>query len=271
MFASTTRILAARHLQELLVLVADEFDQFRAVDHDRLLDSYREGPGIGLGIVNGEVDVQVAEVHAPEPLRQPQRVGERAAVEIQPPVGGRVAEGAAEVVRIDDQRVAVPPADRIAVPVRLRLTLLRQRAAVRVDRANHVVRLVDHDRLVRQLDDLLRLRVQVEHQWALREAEGIRVFEPVPGEAFLHELARPGLIRQPALHAGPEILERRERRLTGRRHARFLRARRPHPDARQVRPAVRRARRRCRHVDLAIRRLRHSRFGIERPLRGQDR
>ena len=90
-----------------------------------------------------------------------QRVGIRTAPRIEPSIARLPALHAAEVVRLDHERVALPSADRVTVPVRLRLTLRRQAPAVGVDRPKTVVRLVDDQGLVRQLDDLSRLRVEM--------------------------------------------------------------------------------------------------------------
>ena len=76
----------AGQLQELLVLVADEFDHLRAVGHDLLLYSDGERPRVRLRIVNRDVDLQLSEVHAPEPFGQLQRVGERVACSVEPSI-----------------------------------------------------------------------------------------------------------------------------------------------------------------------------------------
>ena len=84
---------------------------------------------------------QRAEVRTAEALGHLQRVGVRAAVDVEP-AGPLVAE---EVRRLDDQRVALPPAARVAEPPRLRV-VVRRRPAVHVDVAQPVVRLVGDQR-----------------------------------------------------------------------------------------------------------------------------
>src|ERR1044071_371504 len=109
------------HLEELLVLMADELGHLPAVCHDLLLDPHRERPGVRLRIVDRDVDLQVPEIHTPEPLGQPQRVGEWAAHLVEPGIARIPALDAAEVVRLHHERVALPMPDGVSEPVRLRL------------------------------------------------------------------------------------------------------------------------------------------------------
>ena len=81
------------------------------------------GRRVRFRIVDRDVDLQLAEVHAPEPLGQRQGVGKRIALPVEPSVARHIGQRAAKVVRRDHERVAIPSADRVAVPVRLRLAL----------------------------------------------------------------------------------------------------------------------------------------------------
>src|SRR5690242_5329539 len=93
------------------VLLANELDQFR-VEHDPLVN--RDGPrlGVGLGIVDGDLDFQMSEIRTPETLDDPAGLGQRAALYIQP-------AHIFEVRRLDGERLAFPVASRVAEPPRL--------------------------------------------------------------------------------------------------------------------------------------------------------
>src|SRR4051812_5899721 len=142
-------------MARLLVLVADELDHF-VFRRQPLRDPHGPRLGIRLRIVHRDVDPQCSVIHPRETLGQLQLVGERAAVDVEPPA-------VAEPARLDDQRVALPLADRIALPRRVRV-LARQRTAVREDLPQPEVRLVNDQRDVGCLDDLPRLRMEVELQ-----------------------------------------------------------------------------------------------------------
>jgi hypothetical protein len=109
---------------ELLVLVADELDQL-LVGQEPLIDTNRPRPRIRLRIDDGEVDPQMAEGWAPEALDERRLSGVRALVHIEPPIELAVFR-AAQVVGLDDEIVALPTADRVAVPPGLRVALRRQ-------------------------------------------------------------------------------------------------------------------------------------------------
>src|SRR5260221_14330543 len=108
----------------LLVLPADEFDEVR-VELDGLIDLHRPWPGIRFGIIDGDFDFQIAVIHAPEPLDPLCGVGQRSAVDIEPPA---VPESGG----LNHQRVTLPLPGRIAVPPRLRI-VCRQRPSVGED------------------------------------------------------------------------------------------------------------------------------------------
>src|SRR5215831_378786 len=118
---------------KLLVFVADELDEL-GVRHDLLVDANRERLRVRLRIVNRDVDLEPAEGGPAEALREFGLLAVRTAADVEPAVA-RTVFGAAQVVRVDDERVAVPMADGVAVPLRLRVALFRQRAAVGVNRS----------------------------------------------------------------------------------------------------------------------------------------
>src|SRR4029079_18270750 len=104
---------------ELLVLVADELDQF-GVGEDLLVDADRERFRVRLRIVDRHVDLEAAEGGAAEPLGELRLLAVRTAAHVEPSVVGARLR-APQVVRLDDEGVALPVADRVAVPLRLRL------------------------------------------------------------------------------------------------------------------------------------------------------
>src|SRR3954471_9217072 len=93
-------------------------------------------------------------------MRELRALAVRAAVHVQPAVA-RAVFGAAQVVRLDDERVAFPVADGVALPPRLRFTLRRELSAVEIDVPQAVVGFpLDEQALrVRDVHDLARLRL----------------------------------------------------------------------------------------------------------------
>src|SRR5262245_13086356 len=65
-YISRLLTLAPGELQECLVLMADEFDQFRTVRHDALENSNPKRFRIRLGVVDSEFNIQESVVHATE-------------------------------------------------------------------------------------------------------------------------------------------------------------------------------------------------------------
>src|SRR5919204_3927267 len=105
-------LLALQVRFELLILEADEFDHF-AVDYEALIHANGPRPRVRLRIVDRDVDFEGPERRTPEVLCQLRGVGQRVADDIEPPC-------VPEPRRVDDKRIAVPSADRIPVPPRLR-------------------------------------------------------------------------------------------------------------------------------------------------------
>ena len=160
---------------------------------DRLvapLQRHLHGPGLLPGGRIGERDAVRQRVRsgAGEPLHQVQAVGGAAEVAL----GG-------EVLRLDHQRVAVPVAARVAVPLP---DLLRQvRPVVERYEPRVVERLVDEGQVGRRLDDLVvGVRSGAEVPAYARYAGGDAAVDVVQvlrtglvGPAFVHRrLARPG-------------------------------------------------------------------------------
>src|SRR5688572_30755256 len=113
-----------RQLQEHLILVADELDDLRAVGHELLADPEGERPGVGLWIVHGHLDLELAVVDAPEPFGECHGEAVRTSAMVEPSHAmealgldavelGRV--DTAEVVGFDDEGVAVPTTNRVSV------------------------------------------------------------------------------------------------------------------------------------------------------------
>src|SRR4030095_369239 len=148
---------------ELLVLVADELDQL-LIGQIALIDP--DGPRfrVRLRIVDSYVDLQVPERGAADALSEFRLPAVRAAIDVEPSVVGTVVFCAPQIVGFDDKRVAIPTADRVAVPPGLRLALRRKRPAIEIDVAYAVVGLVLDENQLLRLDDLARLRLLVELQ-----------------------------------------------------------------------------------------------------------
>src|SRR4029453_1516935 len=104
-------------------------------------------------------------------------------------------QGAAEVVRLHNERVTLPAANGVAVPVRLRLTLLGKLTPVGVDGSEAVIRFVHDDYLSWQLNDLARLRVEVIFERPLRQAQRVWIVERA--RSPLPQVHRQRTIRKP--------------------------------------------------------------------------
>src|SRR5262245_65426071 len=102
---------------ELLVLVADELDHL-GVHLDLLIHSDGERLGIGLWIIDRNVDLEPAKTRPSIALANRCLIRQRAAAHIEPAV-------ISEVVRLGDERVTVPMTNRISIPPRRRIALLR--------------------------------------------------------------------------------------------------------------------------------------------------
>src|SRR3954469_24372739 len=100
-------------MREILFVLAHELDQF-VVYHEVLRDGDTPRPRVRLRVVDGDPDLQVAEIAPREPLGDAQRLTVREPAVVEP---GDVIQPD----RFDDERVAFPLADRVAEPGRLRI------------------------------------------------------------------------------------------------------------------------------------------------------
>src|SRR3954451_2357900 len=121
---------------ELLILVADELDDL-VVWRDLLVDAERDRPGVGLGVLEGDVDFQFAVSGAAEALDEFRLLRVRAAAHVEPSVVGARLRSP-QVVRLDHERVAFPSAYGVPVPERLDTTLSGERTPVEIDVAKAV-------------------------------------------------------------------------------------------------------------------------------------
>ena len=254
------RSLAARKV----VLAAHELDQL-GVGHEALVHAERERPGEGLGVLDRHLNLQRAEGGAADSLGQLQPVAARRAPLVDPRL-------ILEAARLHHQRVALPPARRIAVPPRLRI-VGRQRPAVEMDLALAVVGLVEDQDEVRRLDDLPRLRVEMELDRVEGQTVRVGVILAVGAVPLGLQLHRPREHRRLGRERVLQIAERQGRRDAGkgpgRRHLARQQPLVPHP--RQVRLSVGGARCGRRHVHAAIRGARRRGLLERRPLRQQGR
>src|SRR5215831_20508971 len=104
----TLSIRAHQVLQILLILVANVLQEIRVKKQVVVL---RNGPGLGvnLGVVYGELDLQMSEIRAPEAFDNMKGIAVRTAAGKNPLV-------IIEARRIDNQRVAVPFSDGVSRP-----------------------------------------------------------------------------------------------------------------------------------------------------------
>ena len=104
---------------------------------------------IDLRIVDRQLDLERPEIRPPNLLRHLGRVAHRAA----PGVGPQIV---AEAAGFDDERVAFPVSDRIAVPRRIHV--LRERPAVDEDLPVHRVHFVEQHQQLRRVHGLREMR-----------------------------------------------------------------------------------------------------------------
>src|SRR5215831_893583 len=105
-----------------LVFRADEFNQL-AARNDLLIQADGERLGVGLGIVDSDVDSQRAVAHPLKSFGERRLIRQRRSPDVQP-------AAVSEACRDDDQRIALPVTHTIAVPPRLYVVVLRLRASV---------------------------------------------------------------------------------------------------------------------------------------------
>src|SRR5690349_1435264 len=174
---------------ELLILVADELDDL-VVGRNLLIHTKRNGLRVRLWIVERDVDFQLAVAWPADPLRKLRLLRVRAAADVEPSIVG-TRLGSSQVVRLDDQRVAVPSPYRISIPERLDAALRRQRTPIEIDIAKPVVRFVHDRNYAGALHDLPRLAVHVELGQTHRQAIRVGVVNHVRRHALLLQLGGP--------------------------------------------------------------------------------
>src|SRR5690606_1881318 len=160
--------LAADHqLVSVVCLLADVLEELRALI-PRELEVARPWRGIGARIVDGDGVIHQPLVEAREALHRMQLLGVRQAAPIEP-------EPFVEAGAVDDERVAFPPADRVAVIARREV--IGVRTPVHVDRAERVrtADIEDVDSLLLgQIDELDAVRRQELPRGAGRLAARVR-------------------------------------------------------------------------------------------------
>src|SRR6185436_17589122 len=102
--------------------------------------------------------------------------------------------------------------DGVAVPPRLRLALRRQWPAVGIDVPQSVVGFVLDQRELWRLDNLSRLRLEMELQESHRQAVGVGILLGVHRHTLFPELRGPRGIGKATRHVGAGFEERRDRR-----------------------------------------------------------
>src|SRR5881296_2668885 len=133
-------------LQVNVVFVANEFHQFR-VRHQACLLRDRPRFCIGLGIIDGDLNLHVAKIPAPKPLDHMQGLGGR--------LPGLVEPGLTiKTPGVDHQSIAFPLTCRIAHPGWSEV--LSQLAAIQEDLPPEIESLVDDHDKSWSLDDLPR-------------------------------------------------------------------------------------------------------------------
>src|SRR5688572_4257865 len=141
--------------RRLFVLIANELDELLIEQH-LMAHTNRERFRVSLWIIDGHVNLEMAEIRPSPTLDELALRRQRAAVYVEPTV-------VTKADRFDDERVALPTTDGITVPPRLQLFVDRgQRPTVHVDLAQPLVAFVhDHDELGR-LHDLAWLRMTMQ-------------------------------------------------------------------------------------------------------------
>src|SRR6185436_2940211 len=196
---------------ELVVLVADELDQF-LVGENALVYTNSERFRIGLFIFNRDVDLEMTEGRPPNAFREFRLLAIRTAVDIQPTVE-RAVFRSAQVIGLDHKRVAFPVSDRVAIPPWLRIALFRKCAAIHIDVTYAVIRFVLDENELRRLNDLSRLRLLMELKETHREAIGVRIIlRLVHIESLFPDLRSPRCIRQSAWYVASGLEECGDRR-----------------------------------------------------------
>ena len=220
---------------------------------------------IHLRIVDRDVDLHAAVVHAAETLGELRLIRQRRPMMSSHPLSRRLLVSTTSVS---------PSHLPVEYPCTTAADLLSgERPAVGEDLTDAGAGLVeDHDES-RRLDELPRHALRVKLHDAHGQAVRFGIVLAVAGHALLQQLGTVRRQRQAVLERRPDVAERGQRK-TGRGHRRRLTplsGRRAAPDAVEIRPAVRRSGRRRGEVDLAVRQPRHRVARVRRPLREEHR
>ena len=131
----------------------------------------------------------MTEVRPGDPLADLAGTRQRTAAEVEPQV-------VAKTDGVDDERVALPAADRYPLPRGSRI--LRQRTTVEEDLPVVGVVLLECDEELRRLDELDDMRQAMRAQERIGQAQTVRVVLGARRHVLLDELRRPGLVRKAA-------------------------------------------------------------------------
>ena len=169
-------------MKVLFVLGADRLQEI-AIHKQLRVNCNRPWFGIGLGIVECELNLQVADVYAAEALGHAQSVGVGVAGKIQP--------GFIVVSRcFHHQRVAFPVSDRVTHEGRVRI--LRQNTAIGKDLPVNRRVLIQNHHHARRLDQLPGCRKRADHRPARQATRVGEVLGKVRA-ALLVQRGRPRL------------------------------------------------------------------------------
>src|SRR2546425_7865992 len=239
-------LLFADQMRIVFFVFAECFDQFLVRKKIQACELDGPWPAICLWVLDGEFQIDVPEVAAPVAFGDMGRFGLRVPVHVQPP---NIIKG----IGLDDQRVAIPLADGVTVVGRL--GGLGQRTAIHKDLAVLIIGLEKNRNDLRSLDNLARRRNRIEIRHAVSEAT-------LRWMTFLQ--VRLALLVErfcPRQHGNLNSIRAQVLKI-------FV-AVPHHPDARQVRLAIRSLRRRRREVWFAVRSPRNPRCRIVQPLCGE--
>src|SRR5438093_1908980 len=239
-------LLFADQMRIILFVFAERFNQLLVRKKIQACELDGPWPAICLWVIDGEFQIDVPEVAATVALGDVRRFGLRVAVHVQPPY---IIKG----IGLDDQRVAIPLADGVTVVGRL--GGLGQRTSIHKDLAVLIIGLEKNRNDLRSLDNLARRRNRIEIRHAVSEAT-------LRWMTFLQ--VRLALLVErfcPRQHGNLNSIRAQVLKI-------FV-AVPHHPDARQVRLAIRSLRRRRREVWFAVRSPRNPRCRIVQPLCGE--
>src|ERR1700733_12277025 len=191
-------LLAHQMRVGFFVFVADELDQLR-IEQDALL--HLDGPrlGVSLRIFHGDVHFEMPETNASEPLRHFSRVGQWAALDIQPYV-------VAEAGGLYHQRIAIPMANRVTIPPRIRIVVW-QRTTVHEDLPHPALGFVQDHNQSREHDNLPGLWMHVQLRQAQRQTVRVGIVLVVVVLALLPQRGCPRRKWKSALDGGADVEE----------------------------------------------------------------